>query len=105
MTPEILGLVFMGALLTGIFAGFPICFTLIILSVVFGYIGIGPQVFYLMVFQTVGMMKEEVLAAVHAPIGLDINAETPEEIALSIMAEIVMVRRGGKGGLMRLGEG
>ena len=64
MTPEILGLVFMGALLTGIFVGFPICFTLIILSVVFGYIGIGPQVFYLMVFQTVGMMKEEVLAAV-----------------------------------------
>jgi len=64
MTPEILGLVFMGALLTGIFVGFPICFTLIILSIVFGYIGIGPQVFYLMVFQTVGMMKEEVLAAV-----------------------------------------
>jgi tripartite ATP-independent transporter DctM subunit len=64
MTPETLGLVFMGALLTGIFAGFPICFTLIILSVVFGYIGIGPEVFYLMVFQTVGMMKEEVLAAV-----------------------------------------
>ncbi len=64
MTPETIGLVFMGALLTGIFVGFPICFTLIILSVVFGYIGIGPQVFYLMVFQTVGMMKEEVLAAV-----------------------------------------
>ena len=64
MSPETLGLVFMGALLTGIFVGFPICFTLIILSVVFGYIGIGPQVFYLMVFQTVGMMKEEVLAAV-----------------------------------------
>ncbi len=64
MTPETLGLVFMGALLTGIFVGFPICFTLIILSIVFGYIGIGPQVFYLMVFQTVGMMKEEVLAAV-----------------------------------------
>jgi tripartite ATP-independent transporter DctM subunit len=64
MTPETIGLVFMGALLTGIFVGFPICFTLIILSIVFGYIGIGPQVFYLMVFQTVGMMKEEVLAAV-----------------------------------------
>jgi xanthine dehydrogenase accessory factor len=43
----------------------------------------------------------EALAAVHAPIGLDIQAETPEEIALSIMAEIVMVRRGG---LMHLGE-
>jgi tripartite ATP-independent transporter DctM subunit len=64
MSPEILGLVFLGALITGIFVGFPICFTLIILSVVFGYIGIGPQVFYLMVFQTLGLMKEETLAAV-----------------------------------------
>ncbi len=49
-------------------------------------------------------VAEEALAAVHAPIGLDIHAETPEEIALSIMAEIVMVRRGGTGGLMRFGE-
>ena len=64
MSPEVLGLVFLGALLTGIFVGFPICFTLIILSVIFGIIGIGPQVFYLMVFQTLGMMKEETLAAV-----------------------------------------
>jgi len=50
-------------------------------------------------------VAEETLAAIHAPIGLDIHAETPEEIALSIMAEIVMVRRGGKGSLMHLGEG
>lgn len=32
---------------------------------------------------------------VHAPIGLDIGAETPEEIALSVMAEVVSVRRKG----------
>ena len=32
---------------------------------------------------------EENLAKMHAPAGLDIAAETPEEIALSIMAEIV----------------
>jgi xanthine dehydrogenase accessory factor len=50
-------------------------------------------------------LSTEALAAVHAPIGLDIRAETPEEIALSILAEIIMVRRGGQGGLMRLGEG
>lgn len=50
-------------------------------------------------------VAEEALAVVHAPIGLDIHAETPEEIALSIMAEIVMVRRGGQSGPMRLGEG
>lgn len=35
------------------------------------------------------------LAKVFTPIGLDIGAETPEEIALSVLAEIVLVRRGG----------
>jgi xanthine dehydrogenase accessory factor len=40
----------------------------------------------------------ERLARVHAPVGLDIGAVTPEEVALAIMAEIVAVRRGGKGG-------
>jgi xanthine dehydrogenase accessory factor len=34
------------------------------------------------------------LAAVHAPIGLEIGAETPAEIAVAIAAEIVAVRRG-----------
>lgn len=41
------------------------------------------------------------LATVSTPIGLDIGAETPEEIALSILAEIVMLRRGGSGNRMR----
>jgi len=59
-----LGLVLLAALLAGIFVGFPIAFTLIILSIVFGYIGFGDTVFYLMVFQTIGLMKEETLAAV-----------------------------------------
>jgi tripartite ATP-independent transporter DctM subunit len=64
MSNEYLGLILLGALLAGIFVGFPIAFTLIILSVVFGYIGFGDTVFYLMVFQTIGLMKEETLAAV-----------------------------------------
>lgn len=64
MSPEMLGFVLLGALLTGIFVGFPIAFTLIILAFVFGYIGFGKQVFYLMYFQTLGLMKEETLAAV-----------------------------------------
>ncbi len=38
---------------------------------------------------------------VHTPIGLDIGAETPEEIAVSIMAEIIRVRRGGSALPMR----
>lgn len=34
------------------------------------------------------------VAAVHAPIGLDIGAETPEELAVAIVGELVTVRRG-----------
>ena len=49
----------------------------------------------------VGMVKqmlgdagvpEEVIDSVHTPIGLDIGAETPEEIAVAIMAEIIEVK-------------
>jgi xanthine dehydrogenase accessory factor len=36
------------------------------------------------------------LDAVRAPAGIDIGAESQEEIALSVMSEIVAVRRGGK---------
>lgn len=42
----------------------------------------------------------ERLAQVHAPIGLDIAAETPEEIAVAIAAEMIAVRRGGSGGML-----
>ena len=37
------------------------------------------------------------LSKIYSPIGLDIGAETPEEIALAIMAEVVAARRGGTG--------
>lgn len=36
-------------------------------------------------------VAEEAVARIHAPIGLDLGAESPEEIALSVMAEIVAV--------------
>ena len=42
-------------------------------------------------------MREEQLARVHAPIGLDIGADTPGEIAVAIAAEIVNHRRSGRG--------
>jgi xanthine dehydrogenase accessory factor len=35
----------------------------------------------------------EALAEVHAPVGLDLDAETPEEIAVSILAQLVRTRR------------
>lgn len=42
-------------------------------------------------------LTTEQLRRVRAPIGLELQAETPREIALSILAEIVMLRRGGTG--------
>ncbi len=39
----------------------------------------------------------EFLHQIYAPIGLDIGALTPEEIAISISAELIKVRRGGTG--------
>jgi xanthine dehydrogenase accessory factor len=39
-------------------------------------------------------LAEERLAALRAPAGMDLGAETPEEVALSILAELVQVRRG-----------
>jgi xanthine dehydrogenase accessory factor len=47
------------------------------------------------------------LERVRTPIGLDIGAETPEEIAISIVAEVILLRRGGSGSPMfwRRGRG
>ena len=64
MTPEILGLVLIAVMLFAIFIGFPISFTLIFLGFVFGFIGFGKVVFYLMTFQFYSVMTEQTLAAV-----------------------------------------
>jgi xanthine dehydrogenase accessory factor len=37
-------------------------------------------------------ISKETLNRVHAPIGLDINSETPEEIAVSIVAQLIKTR-------------
>lgn len=47
-------------------------------------------------------VTDEKLNRVHSPIGLELNAETPEEIAISIMAEIIMLRNEGTGKIMKL---
>ena len=41
-------------------------------------------------------VTEEAIERIYAPIGLDIATETPAEIALSILGEVIKVRRGGK---------
>ncbi len=46
-------------------------------------------------------VSEEMLSRVRSPMGLELNAETPEEIAVSIMAEIIMLRNGGTGVSMK----
>ena len=46
-------------------------------------------------------LDPEAVRRVHTPIGLDIGAETPEEIAVAIMAEVIQVRRGGSGRQMK----
>lgn len=43
----------------------------------------------------------DAIARVTSPIGLELNAESPEEIAVSIMAEIIMLRRKGTGERMQ----
>jgi xanthine dehydrogenase accessory factor len=43
-------------------------------------------------------VPEEVITRIQSPVGLDIGARSAEEIALSILAGLVAVRRGGSGG-------
>jgi len=65
MTPDaLIGLIMLLVLLGAIFIGVPISFTLLFLALSFGYLGMGHTVFDLAYFQTIGMMKEELLAAV-----------------------------------------
>jgi len=49
---------------------------------------------------TEGIARER-LEQVHAPIGLDLGGETPDEIALSIAAEMLMIRKKGSGSSLK----
>ena len=46
-------------------------------------------------------VADEKIARVHSPMGLELNAETPEEIAVSILAEIMMLKDKGSGKSMK----
>ncbi|WP_242877022.1 XdhC family protein [Alkaliphilus peptidifermentans] len=45
--------------------------------------------------------SEDLLQKIHCPIGLDIKADTPEEIALAIIAEVIAIKNKGNGGFLR----
>ena len=65
MTGQIaLGLVMLVAMVSVIFVGFPISFTLIIIALAFGWVGLGDSVFDLAYLQILGMMKTEELVAI-----------------------------------------
>lgn len=51
-----------------------------------------------------GELTLERIREIRSPIGLDIRARTPEEIAISIMSEILMFRLGGSGSPMKLDD-
>ena len=53
--------------------------------------------------QAAGVSSEDI-ARVHSPMGLELRAETPQEIAVSIMAEILMIRDKGTGKSMKAGK-
>jgi len=64
ISPSTLGFILVAVMLFAIFVGFPISFTLIFLGFVFGYLGFGPLVFYLMTLQFSMVMTEQALSAV-----------------------------------------
>ena len=63
--PAILGFILIGVMLFSIFIGFPISFTLIFLGFVFGYLGFGHLVFYLMTLQFSMVMTEQTALCIY----------------------------------------
>ena len=70
-----------------------------------GYVGLlGSKRKCLLIYQ--GLFRkgvpDERIRQIHGPVGLDLGGRTPEEIALSVMAEVLMDRLGGDGRPMRM---
>jgi tripartite ATP-independent transporter DctM subunit len=64
MNDQILGLVGLGLLLSAIFIGFPIAFTLGAVAITIGFIALGPVVFDLAILQTLSVMQDSILASI-----------------------------------------
>ena len=95
MTPEMIGLAMIGAMLFAIFVGFPISFTLLFLGIVFGYLGFGNLVFYLLTLQFNATMMEQTLAAVPLFIFMGImmeQANLMERLFTSIQKMLATMR-------------
>ena len=93
--PAVLGFILVGVMLFAIFVGFPISFTLIFLGFVFGYLGFGKLVFYLMTLQFSMVMTEQALAAVPLFVFMGImmeNAGLMERLFSSVQLMLSRVR-------------
>ncbi len=66
-----------------------------------GLLGSRPKVVHIFAALLERGVPREELARVHAPLGLEIGAQTPDEIAVSILAEMIAVRRGVDPALVR----
>jgi TRAP-type mannitol/chloroaromatic compound transport system permease large subunit len=64
MTGGMLGVVMLAVFIIVILLGFPIAFTLVALSVIFGYFAVGDSIFPLFVQRAYGVMSNDVLIAV-----------------------------------------
>jgi len=95
INPAILGFILIAVMLFAIFIGFPISFTLIFLGFVFGYLGFGKLVFYLMTLQFSMVMTEQALAAVPLFVFMGImmeNAGLMERLFSSVQLMLSRVR-------------
>jgi len=63
-TNELLGLVSLGAMFLGFCVGFPISYTMVFAGLIFGFLGIGKIVFYLLTLQFFQVMSDAVLGAI-----------------------------------------
>ena len=76
--PAILGFILVGVMLFAIFVGFPISFTLIFLGFVFGYLGFGKLVFYLMTLQFSMVMVPAANLTSYPDLFIDLAAIIPK---------------------------